>query len=219
MEPTQTPQPAESQPAAPQPMPQPTVSQQVFSQPTAQPVTSQSIISQPIAQPQIASPNMEKLLKKERTFRIVSLCGFLVGLLGFFIIWLAELGFSIGISFLIASISQRRVNKKIIAGEALNTKRGPVCSIISLILTFISPVILLYCLIISGGSGNENGAGAIWWLFVIYYWTAGVPIFVMWLTLGILGLNSTHKKLAITSLIIHPISLVLFAIVVLLIPH
>lgn len=42
------------------------------------------------------------------------------------------------------------------------------------VLLLASGMLYLYCLIYSGGSGDENGPGAVWWLFIFF----GVPLLV-----------------------------------------
>ena len=59
--------------------------------------------------------------------------------------------------------------------------------IISLILAIIPYLLFAFCYIMSNGEG-EDGAGAIIWLFVIYLWSVGIPIFIASVVFGILGL-------------------------------
>ena len=54
----------------------------------------------------------------------------------------------------------------------------------------------------SGGSGDESGAGAVWWLMFIYYISLGIPIFIVSIVFAALGINSKRKVLAIISLVI-----------------
>lgn len=42
---------------------------------------------------------------------------------------------------------------------------------IASILLALSGLVYIFCLIVSGGSGNENGPGAVWWLFLFF----GIP--------------------------------------------
>lgn len=84
-----------------------------------------------------------------------------------------------------------------------------VWSIISIITAAIPVLIWLYCLTVSGGSANENGSGAIWWLLVIYYWTLGFPLAITSVITGIIGLNTRLRSLAAVSLLIKVIMIVL----------
>ena len=79
---------------------------------------------------------------------------------------------------------------------------GP--AIASLVSAIIPLVIIGICVIASAGSTNENNGGAIWWILVIYLWTAGFPLFVVWLICGLAGLKSPRRRLAIISLAILP---------------
>ena len=74
--------------------------------------------------------------------------------------------------------------------------------IISLILAIIPYLLFAFCYFMSNGEG-EDGAGAIIWLFIIYLWSAGIPIFIASVVLGILGLfNYRWKVFSIISLIL-----------------
>lgn len=77
-----------------------------------------------------------------------------------------------------------------------------VWSILSIIATIIPIILWIYCLIVSGGSGSENGPGAIWWLVVMYYWSLGIPLAVISVAFGIVGLKTSLRWLSIISLLL-----------------
>lgn len=72
----------------------------------------------------------------------------------------------------------------------------------SIVTTIFPTLIWLFCLISSGGSFNENGAGAVWWLLALYYMTIGFPLEILSIISGIVGLRSKLHRLAAASLLI-----------------
>lgn len=88
---------------------------------------------------------------------------------------------------------------------------GP--AIASLVSAIIPLVIIGICVIASAGSTNENNGGAIWWILVIYLWTAGFPLYVVWLICGLAGLKSPRRRLAIISLVILPSGIALLILI------
>ena len=60
---------------------------------------------------------------------------------------------------------------------------------IALILSFIPIFLFIFCFIYSGGSSDESGEGAIWWLLILYYWSFGVPLLITSIVLAIIGLK------------------------------
>ncbi len=60
---------------------------------------------------------------------------------------------------------------------------------IALILSFIPIILFIFCFIYSGGSSDESGEGAIWWLLISYYWSFGVPLLIASIVLAIIGLK------------------------------
>lgn len=60
---------------------------------------------------------------------------------------------------------------------------------IALILSFIPIILFIFCFIYSGGSSDESGEGAIWWLLILYYWSFGVPLLITSIVLAIIGLK------------------------------
>jgi hypothetical protein len=83
---------------------------------------------------------------------------------------------------------------------------------VALCTSLIPIIVFLYCLIESGGSGDESGAGAVWWLMFIYCISLGVPVFVISVVFAALGINSKKKKLAIISLAITLMPVVLIIV-------
>ena len=75
-------------------------------------------------------------------------------------------------------------------------------SIISLIATIIPIGLLLFCLIYSGGSFEENGRGVIWFYLIMYYGSIGIPLTVVALVNGERGLKTKYRKTAIASIAI-----------------
>ena len=60
---------------------------------------------------------------------------------------------------------------------------------IALILSFIPIILFIFCFIYSGGSSDESGEAAIWWLLILYYWSFGVPLLITSIVLAIIGLK------------------------------
>ena len=48
----------------------------------------------------------------------------------------------------------------------------------------------------------------------IYYLTIGIPLFLIWLICGIIGLKSEKRNLAIASLIIKPVGIIIIIIAI-----
>ncbi len=76
----------------------------------------------------------------------------------------------------------------------------------SLVCALIPIILYVYCYIKSRGDGSEAGAGAIWWLMVLYYWTLGIPLFIASLVFGFSALKKnklkTYKVIALLGIII-----------------
>lgn len=84
------------------------------------------------------------------------------------------------------------------------------CSIASFIMAITPILIFLYCMIASGGSFNENGAGAVWLYLMLYYWSfIGVVFAILSVIFGVMGLKGQYRKLAIVSLCIKMLTLAL----------
>ena len=94
--------------------------------------------------------------------------------------------------------------------EENRNKKNGLSSIVSLIGAMIPLLLIAYCLIISGGSTSEAGAGAVWWLMIIYYGSIGIPMLIISIILGIVGLKTYRRKLAVLSLCITSFPLILF---------
>ncbi len=97
------------------------------------------------------------------------------------------------------------------------TKRNQdrkIWSILSFVTTIVPIILFVYCFSVSRGSFNENGAGVIWRLVIIYYYSLGIPLFVMAISFGIIGLKTSLRWLSIVSLSIKAVMIV--AIVVFL---
>lgn len=75
-------------------------------------------------------------------------------------------------------------------------------SIISFIASLPPIYVLTECFIGSGGSFSEDGAGSVWWFAVIYYMSIGIPLLIVSLVFGFLGLKTKLRWLAIVSLCI-----------------
>lgn len=75
-------------------------------------------------------------------------------------------------------------------------------AVLSMVATIIPILLWLYCIVTSKGSFNESGTGVVWWLMVIYYWTLGIPLFIMSLVFGVKGLKTNSYKLATASILL-----------------
>ena len=76
-------------------------------------------------------------------------------------------------------------------------------SILSIIATIIPIILWSYCFIVSGGSNSgsgESGPGMVWWFIAAYYWSIGIPLAVISIAFGKLGLETHLRWLSITSL-------------------
>lgn len=73
---------------------------------------------------------------------------------------------------------------------------------ISLILALIPVMLIAFCYIKSLGSFDESEAGAIWWLVILYFMTAGIPIAIASIILGIVSFLYKKNTLAIISVFI-----------------
>ena len=85
-------------------------------------------------------------------------------------------------------------------------------AITSFILTIIPILLIAYVSAASGGE-DESGKGALGWLIIMYYLTAGIPIFIMSIIFAVIGLKSKLRPLAIASLVIKftaPITIFIF---------
>ena len=92
-----------------------------------------------------------------------------------------------------------------------------VWSILSIIATIIPMILWVCCLIVSGGSASENGPGAVWWLMIMYYWSLGIPLAVISIAFGIVGLKTSLRWLSIISLLFK--ATMIIAILLLLLAH
>lgn len=96
---------------------------------------------------------------------------------------------------------------------APNIKRNG-SSITSFWLALIPYILFLYCYIASGGSFDESGSGAVWWLIMLYYWSIGIPILFVSFFLAVRGLKSDKKIFSYIGLVLTtpPVLLLLFAL-------
>ena len=116
------------------------------------------------------------------------------------------------------SIRYSRINRII-----LTTSKNPIAqselktiqnnssgnSIISLVCAII-PIVLYALCTINIYSSPYSNADQSPMVIVIYYWTIGFWLALVWLICGILGLKSEKRSMAIASLIIKPIGLIIF---------
>ncbi|MBQ3441152.1 TM2 domain-containing protein [Candidatus Saccharibacteria bacterium] len=105
------------------------------------------------------------------------------------------------------------VRRKMIEEEARKKRENPKYNIKAYsIIAFIAATIPLlpwtYCLIVSGGSFNEGGAGAVWWLMVMYYWSIGIPLAIVSICFAIAGLKTKYKALATISIVIKIVTII-----------
>lgn len=92
--------------------------------------------------------------------------------------------------------------------ELKNQKKYGHRAIISLVATLIPIFLFIICLIISGGSADENGPGFVWWFMIMYYWSLGLPLFAVAIAFGILGLKTDLRPVAIISLSLKALTLI-----------
>ena len=168
--------------------------------------------------------DLTSMIRREKLYSniaLVALSFCIIGLMFIFLgilysyqigVWITVPSFFTLIISLIISLSQKQ-RIKAISPNFVPT-RNAANSIISIVCAIIPLLVLYYCLIVANGSKTENGSGAIGWIAVIYYWTAGVPLAIIWSVCGILGLKTKLSKLAIASLIIKPVGIVIFLILI-----
>ena len=89
----------------------------------------------------------------------------------------------------------------------VNTEHGikqdrKMWSILSFVAAIIPIILWIYCFTVSGGSMSENGSGAVWWLAVLYYWSLGIPLAIISITFGIIGLKTSLRQLSIASILL-----------------
>lgn len=84
-------------------------------------------------------------------------------------------------------------------------------SIIAFIAAIIPLLLWAYCLIVSGGSFNENGPGAVWWLLVMYYGSIGIPLAIASICFAAAGLKTKYKTLATISMVTKIITIIIIA--------
>ncbi len=96
----------------------------------------------------------------------------------------------------------------------VSNKKRNISSVASFILALIPYLLIIYCIIVSGGSFDESGSGAVWWLMIIYYWSLGFPILLVSLFLGGRGWKSDKKIFSYISLVLNllPFILLLFTL-------
>ena len=140
--------------------------------------------------------------------------------------WPAIISVLVGFCSLIVAINQSIKYSKFerafvkISQEELSRsdnylRNNPANSVISLICAFIPLIIYtVYLIIIFRQPVSNNDQSP--WLIIIYYWTIGIPIALLWLVCGILGLKSNTRNLAIASLVIKPVGLIVFVLICLL---
>lgn len=90
-------------------------------------------------------------------------------------------------------------------------------SVLSIVATIIPIMLWIYCLIVSGGSASENGPGAVWWLIIMYYWSLGIPLAVISIKFGIIGLKTSLRWISIISLSLKAVMII--TIILLLFIH
>ena len=166
---------------------------------------------------------MQKREKIYENIVIIALSFCIIGFVSIFLgvllaywninIWITILSVLILIIFLVKLCSERNKIKRIF--PKYKPTRSVGYSIISMVCAIIPLIVLYYCLIVANGTKNENSNGAIGWVVVFYFWTAGIPLAIIWLVCGILGIKSRLSKLAIASLIIKPIGIIVNFLIIL----
>lgn len=104
------------------------------------------------------------------------------------------------LSQLSPSVNLRQVFKR----SSVNADLSFVCSL------FPNCYYLCYLIVYGKSIMNGTGAGIVFW---VYYYTIGIPLFLIWLICGILGLKSEKRSLSIASLIIKPVSILIFILI------
>lgn len=82
----------------------------------------------------------------------------------------------------------------------------------SLLLSLIIVFVIAICFVLSAGSFDEGGSGAIWWLAIFYCWTIEPPLIIASIILGVIGLNEHNKIPSYISLAINAIKILLVVI-------
>ena len=95
---------------------------------------------------------------------------------------------------------QKSTNKTSVKNSSANAVISLACAIIS--------TLILFALDNNVKQPHLGGGEDIRGLEFLYYPIVGIPLFLVWLICGILGLKSSKRNLAIISLVIKPISLI-----------
>lgn len=108
-------------------------------------------------------------------------------------------------------VTDRPSPETIVKIEQEKKQNRKVWSILSIVATVIPIMLWIYCLVVSGGSTSENGSGAIWWLMIMYYWSLGIPLAVISIAFGIIGLKTSLRWLSVISLSLKVIMIIAIA--------
>ena len=106
-------------------------------------------------------------------------------------------------------------SEMIMEDEIENEQDSRPWSILSMAATMTPIVLYAFCSIASSGSSNENGAGAVWWLLIMYYWTLGIPLAIASIVFGIKGLKTNLRRLSIASLVLKAVIIIVIILAVL----
>lgn len=111
--------------------------------------------------------------------------------------------------------SQSIPSAQLILNDSQKQKQDrKVWSILSITATIIPIILWTYCWKVSGGSTSENGPGAVWWYMIFYYWTLGIPLAVISVAFGIVGLKTKYRWVSIISLLLKVVSIAAVALLI-----
>lgn len=115
------------------------------------------------------------------------------------------------------SVPDEKTLGTVAKNEQYEEQDRKIWSVLSIMATIIPIMLWAYCLIVSGGSTSEDGPGAVWLFILTYYGTLGIPLIVLSIMFGVMGLKTSLRWLSIVSLLLKIITII--AVVLLLIVH
>ena len=109
-------------------------------------------------------------------------------------------------------MNENNNNNSVITEKRDNNSDYNISSKISFYLSLVVFVIFLIGYIWSGGSFNESGSGAIWWVVFPIIMITEPWLLLISVILGVIGLKGNKKILAIVSLTINLLKIIYYLI-------
>lgn len=119
---------------------------------------------------------------------------------------------SINVSFCMNCGNNITLDKTEAKSKKVGKDKGARWGKTSLILALIPIILFTYCLLYSGGSLNEGDDGAVWWLMIMYYWSFGIPFFLISLFSGLVSYNKYNNRKGLVGVCLDLLPILLFII-------